>query len=188
MTTMSSNTASAERVPGPGEGPETKGPGNRVLFDLGGVDRSARVCGREAIERINPHRGQMALLDGIVWTNPEYTRGVAIKHVRADEFWVPGHFPERPMFPGVLMVEAGAQLACYLYNIRHPGPRTVAFLRIEECTFRSMVKPGDDLFILAQQIKCGRRRFISDIQGLVGDRIAFDARISGMSLAEGQGE
>ena len=83
------------------------------------------------------------------------------------------------------MVEAGAQMACYLYNIRRPEPKVIAFLRIEDCAFRSMVTPGDDLHILANEIKIGRRRFISDVQGVVGkDRIAFDARVTGMQLDE----
>ncbi len=57
-----------------------------------------------------------------------------------------------------------------------------AFLRIENCAFRSMVAPGDDLFILMQDVKFQRRRFIVDVQGVVGTRIAFDCRITGMSM------
>jgi hypothetical protein len=45
-----------------------------------------------------------------------------------------------------------------------------------------MVQPGDDLYLLCSEVKYGRRRFVSDIQGVVGDKIAFDARISGMSM------
>ena len=84
--------------------------------------------------------------------------------------------------PGVLLVEAGAQIACYLYNRRRPEPKTVAFLRIQDAAFRSMVEPGDDLFVLCREVRFGRRNFKSDIQGMVGDRVCFDARITGMQL------
>jgi 3-hydroxyacyl-[acyl-carrier-protein] dehydratase len=165
------------------EGAETRGgAGVRPLFDLGSLDLSKRILDREGIARQNPHRGDMALLDWMIWTRQDYQQGVALKQVRSDEFWVPGHFPGKPMLPGVLMIEAGAQLACYLYNIRQPAPKVVAFLRIENASFRNMVQPGDDLYILCSEVKCGRRRFVSDIQGIVGDRIAFDARISGMAI------
>ena len=156
--------------------------GIKPLFDLAGLDRNQRLRSRDDIAALNPHRGEMALLDWIVWTSPDLRHGLALKHIRDTEFWASGHFPNKPMFPGVLMIEAGAQLACFLYNARQPVPGLVAFLRIEDASFRSMVQPGDELYLLCSEVKFGRRRFVSDIQGMVGDRLAFDARISGMSL------
>jgi 3-hydroxyacyl-[acyl-carrier-protein] dehydratase len=152
------------------------------LFDISGIDLSSILLGREGLKRFNPHRGCMALLDAIVWVSPDCRRGVGIWHVGHDEFWVPGHFPGRPMLPGVLQIEAGAQLSCYLYHARQHRPMLAAFLRIENAAFRSSVLPGDDLLLLCLEAKFGRRRFISDVQGLVGSRVAFEARISGMML------
>lgn len=152
------------------------------LFDLADIDLSARVADRAGIAVFNAHRGEMAMLDAIIWQNEGPSRTVALKHVGADEFWVEGHFPGKPMFPGVLMVEAGAQLACYMHMQRMAPPKIAAFLRIEGASFRSMVQPGDDLILLGQAVKFGRRQFTADVQGIVGDRVAFDARVSGMAM------
>lgn len=156
----------------------------KPLFDISGVDLSRLILSRRQLERYNAHRDQMAMLDGIVWQSEDYTLGVAIKHVRDDEFWVKGHFPGRPMFPGVLMIECGAQLACYLYNVRMTEPLLAAFLRIDSASFRASVCPGEDLLLLCKEVKFSRRRFVSDIQGLVGDRVTFQARITGMGMGE----
>ncbi len=157
-----------------------------LLFDLAPLDLGAVVCDRTGLEAINPHRAEMALLDAVIWRSECGTMGLGVKHIRSDEFWVQGHFPGRPMFPGVLMIETGAQLACYMFNVRKNEPTLAAFLRIENASFRSQVAPGDTLYLLIKEVKYQKRRFISDIQGVVpadgSFRLAFDARISGMSL------
>ncbi len=161
---------------------EDRARGSAPLFDLAGIDLSGRVRDRAHIETWNPHRGNMSMLDWIVWEHPTLCRGVGVKRVRDDEFWVDGHFPGKPMFPGVLMIETGAQLACYLYISRKNEHSLVAFLRIENAAFRSSVKPGDDFYVLCDAIKVGRRSFQCDIQGMVDGRVSFDARISGMMI------
>jgi 3-hydroxyacyl-[acyl-carrier-protein] dehydratase len=155
----------------------------RPLFDLSSVNLSARLVSRRDLERWNPHRGGMAMLDWVVWHSPDFTRGLGLKIVRSDEFWVEGHFPGKPMFPGVLMIETGAQLASYLYNSRFAKPKLPVFIRIEDAAFRSAVVPGDELFLLCKDVKFADKRFVSDIQGLVNGKVAFEARITGMSGA-----
>ena len=153
-----------------------------TLFDLSGIDLSACVADREAIAHYNPHRYEMALLDEIIWLSDDLTCVLGRHNCGKDAFWVRGHYPGRPMMPGVLQVEAGAQLACYLWNRQQPAPRAAAFLRIEQAAFRRSVVPGEELLILCKEVKQGRRRFISDIQGVVEGQIAFETRVSGMVL------
>jgi 3-hydroxyacyl-[acyl-carrier-protein] dehydratase len=154
------------------------------LIDLTPVDLASTVATRADIEEIIPHRYEMALLDRIVWANADFTLGVGSVRVTGEEFWVRGHFPSRPMLPGVLMVEAGAQLACWLWNKRQPAPRLAAFLRIENAVFRQSVTVGDEMFVLCKEIKATPRRFFTDIQGIVNDQICFEAKISGMNIGE----
>lgn len=157
-----------------------------LLFDLATLDLSKDRFDREAIGRRNPHRGDMALLDAVLWTSDDFKRGVGVWRVKGTEFWVPGHFPGKPMLPGVLQVEAGAQMSVFLYNSRFVRPKLAAFTHIEECSFRGQVQPGDHLLILADEIKCSEKRFHSRIQGVVGNRVTFEATITGIALGEAQ--
>ncbi len=159
-----------------------------LLVDLDQIDLSACLADRRAIERVNPHRHEMALLDSIVWMAPDMSAAVGLLQARSDQFWVRGHFPVRATLPGVLMVEAGAQVACYLWNSRNTEPRVAAFLRIEEAAFRRAVAPGEDMFVICKALKYSVRRFVSDVQGVVNGELAFNARLSGMAMEKMPGE
>jgi 3-hydroxyacyl-[acyl-carrier-protein] dehydratase len=102
--------------------------------------------------------------------------------VRPDEFWVPGHIPGRPLFPGVLMIEAGAQLSSVLHRIRAGEERFLGFTRADEAVFRHTVVPGDTLYLIAQQVEFGKRRFVSKTQGIVGDKLVFEVTVTGMAF------
>lgn len=181
MSSVSTPSHTADRSAKPEPAGDRAGATRPPLFDLSAIDLNARVATRLDIERLNPHRGNMALLDYIVWHEPDFTRGVALKIVRNDEFWVPGHFPEKALFPGVLMIEAAAQLGSFLYNSRFAKPKLPVFIRIEDATFRSAVVPGDHLYLLCSDAKFSPKRFISNVQGLVGGKPAFEACITGMA-------
>jgi 3-hydroxymyristoyl/3-hydroxydecanoyl-(acyl carrier protein) dehydratase len=154
----------------------------RLLFEFPAVDPARKVAGRDEIARYIPHRGQMMLLDGILWHSEDYAQGVGVKHVRADEFWCEGHFPGRPLYPGVLQVESAAQLAAFLYYRRWPEAGLSVFCKIESAVFRSMVSPGDDLVILCRDVRVSRKRFLSEVMGIVRDKVTFEAQILGMSV------
>jgi 3-hydroxyacyl-[acyl-carrier-protein] dehydratase len=100
---------------------------------------------REAVEALLPHRGHMLQIDEIVTIEPG-TRAVARKHVRADEFWCAGHFPDNPILPGVLIAEALAQTAGLLFTSQEGNAGANVYLvGMDKLRFRRMVRPGDVL-------------------------------------------
>ncbi len=163
---------------------DAKSSGGDYLLDLDSIDLSKTIATREEMFKMIPHRHEMALLDRIVWASESSLSGVAALKVRGDEFWVRGHFPGTPMFPGVLMVEAGAQLSCYQYNCLQETPKLCAFLRIDKAVFRQSVTVGQELFLLCDVIKASDRRFVAEIQGVADGQVCFEAKISGMRIAD----
>ncbi|MCU0625088.1 MAG: UDP-3-O-acyl-N-acetylglucosamine deacetylase [Gemmatimonadaceae bacterium] len=104
------------------------------------------VLGIEEIMRILPHRYPFLLVDRIVEME-ERTRVVGIKNVTINEPFFQGHFPGHPIMPGVLIVEAMAQVGGMLLlgSLDDPAANVVYFMSLDNVKFRKPVKPGDQL-------------------------------------------
>src|SRR5438105_4459321 len=133
----------------PARGTEAMPP--QFLFDIIPLDLSHEVFDQEAIRELNPQRGDMEHLNGIVYAEPGLGRIIGYKDVRSDEFWVPGHIPGRPLLPGVIMIEAGAQLASFYTRKFEGWEGFVGFGGVDECKFRMQVVPGQRLYLLGQK-------------------------------------
>jgi len=110
-----------------------------------GTTSLAAPFGRDVIESIIPHRDPFLFLDEVVELEPG-RRVVAKKRVRPDEWFFPGHFPGRPIMPGVIMVEALAQAgAVAVLSLEENRGKLVLFAGIDDVRFKRIVEPGDEL-------------------------------------------
>jgi 3-hydroxyacyl-[acyl-carrier-protein] dehydratase len=135
-----------------------------------------------AVEQVNPHRYEMRLLDGIVYFDTEQGLIVGYKDTSPDDFWVRGHIPGRPLMPGVLMVEAAAQLASFAAKKITAEERFIAFGGIENVKFRAQISPGDRLYLLGKFLERRPRRFKLAAQGVSNGQLVFQAVIIGMPI------
>ena len=153
-----------------------------LLVDLTKIDLGRVRMTPEEIRRYNPHRYEMEQLSGIIHLDTEAGQIVAFKDVREDEFWVRGHIPGRPLLPGVLMIEAAAQMCSLYYKIVQKDERFLGFGGVDGVKFRGQVAPGDRLILLGKAVEIRSRRAVFDTQGMVGERLVFEARITGMPI------
>ena len=129
----------------------------------------------EAIQEILSHRYPFLLVDRIEEMEPG-KRAVGIKNVTANEPFFSGHFPGRPVMPGVLIVEALAQTAGILVG-EEGADKIPMFMGIDKARFRRPVVPGDQLRLEVEVLQM--RRNVCRVSGkaYVGEEIAAEATI-----------
>jgi 3-hydroxyacyl-[acyl-carrier-protein] dehydratase len=131
----------------------------------------------DEILKLLPHSYPFLLVDRIVEIEPE-KRIVGIKNVTFNEPFFPGHFPGKPVMPGVLIIEAMAQTAGILAFKSYPGIKgNVLFIGIDNARFRKPVIPGDQLRMEMTLIKHRREIWLFEGEASVDGKTVAEARI-----------
>lgn len=151
--------------------------------DLAALDFSKPVADQTAIYQVLPHRHEMQLLSSILLVDEKEHLIVGYKDVASDEFWTRGHFPGFPLLPGVLMCEAAAQLcAFYTLTLNVVQGKLMGLGGIENTRFRRAVRPGERLVLLGKGMRVRPRMTVFNVQGYVGDNLAFHTDVIGLPL------
>ena len=139
---------------------------NKHVKDVPVYDPSITpVFNLEQIEKLLPHRYPFLFVDKIIELTDKVIVGV--KNVTFNEWFFPGHFPGNPVMPGVLQIEALAQTGGILcINAMPEGEYDTYFLKIDNCKFKQMVKPGDTM-LLKMELTAPIRRGICEMRGTV---------------------
>ncbi len=124
----------------------------------------------------------MQQLDGILWYDEKKFLILGYKDVTENEFWVRGHIPGRPLMPGVIMVEAAAQLLSFFVRQIYGVDAFIGFAGIDSAKFRSIVGPGQRLYLLGHLTKFKRRKYTASIQGVIDGTMVFETVVSGLKV------
>jgi 3-hydroxyacyl-[acyl-carrier-protein] dehydratase len=135
----------------------------------------------EILERI-PHRYPFLLVDRCEEYKPSQSI-VGVKCVSINEPFFQGHFPDYPVMPGVLIVEAMAQTGAVLMskslNVDRTG-KTILFTSVDNCRFRQPVRPGDVLRMNVKVLRARGGLFKFEGQALVGEKVAAECEFAAM--------
>lgn len=144
-------------------------------------DASSNVLSINEIKKLIPHRYPLLLVDRILSISDDTIVGV--KNITFNEPQFMGHFPDRAVMPGVLMIEALAQLSAILVSKSMGGEaedKEVFFMAIENTKFRRIVEPGDTLMMEASIVQSRRQIWKFRGVGKVGDDIAIESQFTAM--------
>lgn len=155
-----------------------------LIIDPAVLDYNNIIADVVEIRKYNPQRFEMEQLTAIIHEDLDRHVCVGYKDVSIEEFWVRGHMPKMPLMPGVMMLEAAAQMCSYFsqkYDLL--GAAMVGFGGLEEVRFREPVIPGDRLVLACQMTKLRRGQIvITKFQGFVRNSIAVEGVLKGIPI------
>jgi 3-hydroxyacyl-[acyl-carrier-protein] dehydratase len=154
------------------------------LVDPDLLDFDSPIADLEAIRKLNPQRHEMEQLTAILYEDTERHVCAAYLQTTQDSFWVRGHMPGLPLMPGMLMIEAAAQVASF-FTQRHDllGAEMVGFGGVDNVKFRGVVLPGDRLVVMVKLLKARRNRMIvAQFQGVVDAQVVCEGELRGIPI------
>lgn len=145
-----------------------------------------KIYNIDEIMKLLPHRYPFLLVDKVEVEEPG-VKGVGIKNVTMNEEFFQGHFPNNPVMPGVLQIEAMAQSAGVLTlsatgEADGDGKNSVLFMSIDGVKFRKPVRPGDQLKMHIEKLKERHNVFVYKGQSFVDDVLVSEAEFTAMII------
>lgn len=146
-----------------------------------------KIYNIDEIMKMLPHRYPFLLVDRLEIEEPG-AKGVGLKNLTMNELFFQGHFPNNPIMPGVLQIEAIAQTAGCVVMSEHDDYAekrcSVLFMSVDNAKFRKPVRPGDQLKMHVEKIKVRRNIFVFHGVGMVDDQVVSEADLTAM-IVEG---
>src|SRR5262245_9580960 len=138
------------------------------------------LFGPDEIRTTNAQRFEMEHLDAVTLFDTTAQEIAGFKDVRGDEFWVRGHIPGRPLLPGVIMLEALAQLTSFYIGRAVPDIGSIGVCGVDGVYVRATVVTGQRLVLVGKAVSIRSRLAVFDTQGWVDGRLVVEARITGL--------
>jgi 3-hydroxyacyl-[acyl-carrier-protein] dehydratase len=153
-----------------------------LLIDLRPIDLDAVCLTQEQIYELLPHGAEFRVLDGVCHIDQPSLSIVGFCDIRPNAWWSKGHLPGRPILPGVLMLEMGAQLGAVLAKLSGNYEGFIGYGGVEGCKFREAVIPPARLYLLSVGKEHRPRRIVSAVQGVIEGRMVFEATVTGVMM------
>ena len=132
-------------------------------------------CDSQDVQSVLPHRDPFVWVTRVLECEPG-TSIVAELDVDEDLALFQGHFPEHPVFPGVILMEALAQAACFCILVGREAQGSIGFLTgIDKAKFRRQVTPGETVRLEAQIVKSSSRMCVAEVKAAVGEEVCATA-------------
>ncbi len=142
-----------------------------------------KIYNIDEIMKMLPHRYPFLLVDRLE-VEEAGVKGIGLKNLTMNELFFQGHFPNNPIMPGVLQIEAMAQTAgCIVMSADEnyaENKRSVLFMSVEGVKFRKPVRPGDQLKMHLEKIRERRNIFVFKGVSMVDDQVVSEAELTAM--------
>ena len=155
------------------------------IIDPSTLDVNNIISTRDDIYALLPHRYEFERLMGTIYEDRETVTMAGYYDLPETDFWVRGHIPGRPLFPGVMMIETAAQLVSYLclkYSDDSTNSGFLGFSAVDGVKFRGSVTHGQKLVITGRLEDIRPRRIRGYTQGFVDGKMVYEGMITGMWL------
>ena len=154
------------------------------IVSFSDFDVNQVLVDRDGVMKVNPHRFELQLLDGILYLGDDHAVGYL--DVKEDAFWVRGHFPQKPLMPGIVMCEAAAQLSSYFaISTKMTETGFIGLGGFDSVRFRGPVVPGDKLVMMLYRKRYRKNQmFTADFQCYVDRNLVVEGEIRGVALGD----